>query len=193
MKQTFMVLLVFLLVPLGAGAGEWRTSVALSYVSGFSDIVDISEDNLNAQGYLTDSADGVPAGLALRQYYQFDNGFGPGIDIGPAMMFYGDVDFSNVPVSLTCRYTFNQFSSVAPYVRAGLSNNYASGDYVEDTRVGFFGALGMEFFKDSQVNMGVEAAYDSSEIEMEKYSLYRPMETENISPAEFTVSIFVIF
>ncbi len=86
-------------------AEEWRFPVALSYANGFDDILDISEDNLRAEGYRTDSVDGLPVGVAFRPYFQFDNGFGLGADVGPAMMIFGDVDFFNIPVNVNCRYT----------------------------------------------------------------------------------------
>jgi hypothetical protein len=53
------------------------------------------------------------------------------------MIVLGDADFFNLPLNLNCRYTFNHQGNVFPYIRAGVSRNFASGDYVEGSKIGF--------------------------------------------------------
>ncbi len=78
--------------------------MGLSYISGMGDIVDQYEDNLQADGYITESADGIPVGISFQPYYEFVSGLGIGMGFGPLMMIYGDVDFLNVPVNGCLRY-----------------------------------------------------------------------------------------
>ena len=118
--------LVFLFRVNFAEAGQWRFPVGLTYVSGFSDIVDVIEDNEDAAdtGY-------VPIGISFQPYMQFKNG------LGPLMIVIGDAKFINLPVNINGRFTFNHQGDVSPYVRAGVSRNFASGDYVEGSKFGF--------------------------------------------------------
>lgn len=93
-----VVAAVFIFVGIGsAQADEWRSPVGVTYVSGIGDIVDQYEDNLHADGFTTESADGVPVGISFQPYYEFDSGLGMGIGIGPVMAIFGDVDFFNIP------------------------------------------------------------------------------------------------
>lgn len=173
-------------------AGDWHFPVGLSYISGMGDVKDIYEDNLTAQGYYTESIDSIPVGVTFRPYYEIDNGLGFGMDIGPSMLMLGDLDFFSIPLNATCRYTFNHNSKVRPYVRAGLSHNFASGDYVESGETGYFTAAGIELMKNDVFGFGIEAAYDSSEIEFEKWG-YSSYTLEKIKPGGFTLTVSVIF
>jgi len=189
-----MVLCVLCLIGFGhAAAGEWRIPVGLTYVSGIGDIVDQYEDNLQADGFLTESADGIPVGISLQPYYSFDSGLGIGVGLGPTMLIYGDVDFFNLPVNLSLRYTFMPRANTSVYLRAGVSHNMASGDYVEDTQVGFIGAAGVEFMRQKAVGFGMEIGYDSSTIELEDRTTADPNDTKEFEPVGFTVSIFAVF
>lgn len=209
MKRLLIVLccalgVVFVAFVNDVKAGEWRIPVGISYAGGLSDIVDLHEDNLDAEllwmyggWYEAESVNEVPVGLAVRPYYLFNNGLGIGVDIGPVMYIGGDVTFTNVPVNVNCRFALTQFDSVLPYVRVGVSHHFASGDYVEDSGPGAFGAIGFEFLKNSVVGWGFEFAYDSSEIEFDEYDmLYTPYSstgTKKIKPIGLTASIFAVF
>lgn len=185
----FIQLVLFVVFMVGfAEAGEWRFPVGLTYISGFGDIVDIIEDNSGATdtGY-------VPVGISFQPYLQFENGLGVGGGIGPLMIVMGDADFFNVPLNLICRYTFNHQGNVSPYVRAGVSRNFASGDYLEGSKVGFFSGIGVEFLKDKKVNMGIQASYDTSEIEMEKTRGFYESTKEDIKPMGFMFSVYAVF
>ena len=155
--------------------GEWHFPVGLSYFSGVSDIGDLFEDNIESQSTYNTIIEAdvtvIPVGITFRPYYEFDSGVGIGMDFGPIMFLYSDqeyiddVDFFNLPVIATCRYAFNSDGDVSPYVRAGVSYNISSGDYKEGSDPGLFAAVGIEFMRKKAVNMGIEVAYDSSEIE----------------------------
>jgi hypothetical protein len=183
-------LMAILLISSSAKAADWRFPLGLTYVSGFEDVVDIYEDNLEAEGYYIYSVDYWPVGISLHPYVQFDSGFGVGFDIGPLMFISGDREFFNIPIGLNLRFLFIPKANTSPYVRAGGRHHLASGDYVEGSTPGFFGGFGIEFLRDKRVNMGIEVAYDSSEIELERR---RYNTTEDVKPSELMVSIFVIF
>jgi len=157
--------------------------------------MDIMESNKEAEGYEVDTFE-WPVGISYQPYYQFDNGLGIGIGIGPIQLIMGDMELYNVPICADVRYKLFIDRSVSPYVRAGLAYNIVSGDYVDSSNPGFFGGIGIEFAQLSAVGFGIEVLYNASEIEMEKYSsryYYNyVIKTEEIKP-EVMVSIYAIF
>ncbi|MFQ5901459.1 MAG: hypothetical protein ACE5IH_07885 [Thermodesulfobacteriota bacterium] len=173
-----------------AKAADWRFPVGFTYISGIGDIADNYEDNLEAEGYWVISVDAIPIGISFHPYVQFDNGFRVGTGIGPAMLIYGDADFFNIPINLNGGYTFFPSANTSPYVRGGIMYHIASGDYVEGTTPGFFGGIGVEFLRNRRVGFGIEIAYDTSEIELEKKVNNT---TEDIQPIGLMVNIFAIF
>ncbi len=188
------LLMVILFVSSSAKAADWRFPLGPTFVSGIGDVVDIYEDNLQAEGYLVTTIDPLPVGISFHPYAQFESGFGVGFAVGPLMIISGDREFFDIPIGLDFRYTFIPTANTSPYIRAGGRYHAASGDYVEGTTPGFFGAFGVEFSRDKRVNMGIEISYDSSEIELEKKKQYPYTSTrENIQPCELMFSIFVIF
>ncbi|MEW5802674.1 MAG: hypothetical protein AB1847_11300 [bacterium] len=192
-----MIMVITVTGSNSAFAVDWRFPVGLTYISNFQDIADLHENNLEAEGNVTTSTDAVPVGLAFNPYVEFDFGLGIGIGVGPLMMVLGDTEFINVPLKFDVRYAIPQLS-VSPYVRAGVSYNAASGDYVESSTPGLFLAGGVEFLRNKVVGFGLELSYDSSEIEFEKYtasSYYYgyTSEPEKIKPGEFTISLYAVF
>lgn len=109
------------------------------------------------------------------------------------MIVFGDVDFFNLPVNACLRYTLTPKSNTSVYLRAGISYNLASGDYVEDKQVGFIGALGMEFLRQKRVGFGVEVGYDASTIELEDRTTSNPNDTKTYTPTGLMVSVFAVF
>lgn len=195
MKKTFLVscilfLLMGLIVSGPSNAADWRFPVGFTYINNFGDVGDIYEENLKAEGYLVNSVESVPIGISFHPYVQFDNGIRIGTGIGPLMLIMGDASFFNMPINLNGGYTFLPTGNTSPYVRAGVMFNAASGDYVEGTTPGFSGGIGVEFFRNRAVGLGIELSYDTSEIEFEKKA---NNSTENIKPAGLMFSIMAIF
>lgn len=177
-------------------AGEWRFPVGLSYVSGVNDIGDLLEDNLESNPYVSADVTVIPVGITFKPYYEWESGLGVGMDFGPTMFVWSseddiDADFFNLPINANCRYTFMPDGNVSPYVKAGISYNISSGDYKEGSDPGFFAAAGIEWMRNRKVGIGVEVAYDSSQIEFER--LYYPYGTEKIKPGGFTLTISAVF
>ncbi|MEW6419128.1 MAG: outer membrane beta-barrel protein [Nitrospirota bacterium] len=155
---------------------------------------------MEAKGYDVDTEFAWPVGLTFQPYVEFDNGLGVGMGLGPMMIVATnqDADFFNLPVNLNLRYSFLPKEKISPYVRAGASYNITSGDYVEGSKIGFLGALGVEFLRKSPVGFGLEVGYDSSEIEFEEFERPYPYGvvkkgTKDIAPINWWASIFIVF
>ena len=188
------LVMVILFVSSSAKGADWRFPLGLTYVSGFEDVGDIYEGNMEAEGYYVYSADYWPVGISFHPYAEFDSGFGVGFGIGPLIAIMGDREFFDIPIGLDFRYTFIPTANTSPYIRAGGRYHAASGDYVEGTTPGFFGGFGVEFSRGKTVNMGIEISYDASEIELEKKKRYSyTSTTEKVQPCGLMLSIFVIF
>lgn len=188
-----MLLTLCLVSTKTANAADWRFPVGLGVVSGFYDVQDLYEDNLEAEGYQTDSVQGLPLGIVFRPNVEFENGLGLGIDMGPFMMIMGDSSFYNLPVNANMRYTFIPRANISPYVRVGLMTNLSGGDYVEGNELGLSASIGIEFFRKKVVGMGIDLTYNTADIEFEKKSVFGPDTMEKINPSEFTLAFFAVF
>ncbi len=202
-KRSSVVYVLFfaaiLLVSHSAKAAEWRFPVGFSYVSGIGDVVDLYKDNLEAEGYDVDTSWEFPVGISFHPYVEFDSGLGFGGGIRPVMWIYStEADFFDLPVGLDLRYTLIPRAKASPYVRAGARYHIASGDYVEKSSAGFFGAVGVEIMRNKIAGIGIELSFDSSEIELERkhrssYSSHGDSTYEDFKPCKFMVSIFAVF
>lgn len=173
-----------------ASAARWRFPVGVSYIGGFEDVIDVLEDNLEAEGFITDSTDSVPVGIAVSPYLQLDSGFAIGGTLGPFMIVTGDVDFFNLPLGVDVRYYPFVSAAASPYLRAGVKYHWADGDYVEKSTPGLVAGVGLEFMRKKIVGLGFEVLYDSSEIEFEDVANGG---TKEVKPARIMVSISAIF
>ncbi len=194
MNRTY-VLLLCLLLSLGqsiALSSDFQLAIGLSYIEGLDDIATVYEDNLRAEGYIVHTVDSMPIALALQPYVQFENSLGIGVDIGPAMIIYGDSEFFCLPIALMGKYIFLPESDFSPYVKAGISHQIASGDYVESSSVGAKAAVGLELLKTKKTSLAVEFAYDTSEIEFLDKKVGSTA-TRSIKPAETTISLLFMF
>jgi hypothetical protein len=176
-------------------AADLRFPVGLTYISGFGDVLDVYQANIKAEGYSSDASSMVPVGVSFQPYLKLDNGLGIGGGAGPIAMIIGSRTFFDLPVSIDARYIFLD-ADTAPYVRGGIKYHIASGDYVKGSKPGIFGAVGMELFRNSRVGIGMEMAYDSSEIDLEtkRAGVRRvSISTKSVRPDGMTVSVFAIF
>jgi hypothetical protein len=192
---SLMAFLILLTVSSSAIAADWRFPFGVTYVGNFNKVVDIYKDNLEAEGYTVSTDFAVPVGLTFQPYVEFDMGIGIGMGFGPLMYIKTDMDedFFNVPVNLNLRYSFFPKSDISPYVRGGVSYNIASGDYVDKSKPGPFGAVGVEFLRKKPVGFGFEVGYDGSKIEFDDFNSFSTEGTKDIKPIGFFASIFAIF
>lgn len=195
-KLGFVVAVIMgllLCVVLPVNAGGWHIPLGVTYLSDVDKITDQLKENKKAEGYLVDTVEGFPVGLSIQPYYEFDSGIGIGIGLGPLILTFGDVTFTDIPVNLCLRYAILPKSNITPYVRAGIATHLASGDYVETTQAGFIGAAGVEFMRNRAVQLGIELGVDTSKIEFEDLTSSTPGDTIEIEPMAFMISIFAVF
>lgn len=161
--------------------GRWIFTSGLSYISGFSKVVDFYKSGTSFTPTY------IPVGGMFVPHYQFENGFAIGFGIGPIMFIYGDVHFFNIPVSLDLKYLFNPKATNSFYIRAGLKYNIAFGDEIKQRNIGPFGGIGYQFSR-----YAVEVAYDISSITFgEDFGFYSNQ--EKIKPSALMISLFVLF
>lgn len=196
-KRSCLFLAMLLVLSFAGGslaqADEWRFAAGYTYASGFSDVVDLFKEDVNNSGYVVTDVSYQPLGLSASPYYQFDSGFGIGGSVGPLAIISADpYFFMDIPLGIDGRYTFNLSGAASPYVRAGVRQHAAQGDFVESSTPGLFGAVGLEFLKEKgrRICGGVEIAYDGATIEMEKV---RTHGTESVTPGGMMLSLFVVF
>ena len=176
-----------------AAAREWRIPFGVAYVSGATEVFDQLKDNVRTEYSYVESVDGLPFGLTIQPYYEFDNGVGLGFGFGPFIHVFGDVDYFGVPVNVSFRYAFTPKAPATPYVRVGASMQLVNGDYVEDRSIGAICAVGLELMRDRGVGMGIEAGYDSSSVDFKDLTTADPNDTNEIQPVGFMLSILVVF
>jgi hypothetical protein len=192
---SLMAFLILLTVSSSAIAADWRFPFGLAYVGNFNKVVDLYEDNLEAEGYWVSEDFAWPVGLTFQPYVEFDMGIGIGMGFGPLMYIKTDMDkdFFNVPLNINLRYSFIPKGNISPYVRGGVSYNIVSGDYVDKSKPGPFGAVGVEFLRKKPVGFGFEVGYDGSTIEFDDFNSSSTEGTKNIKPIGVFASIFAIF
>ena len=184
------IVLAVLLLASGTTCAEWNFAVGGTYLSGFTDLTDRLEENLEDRGFEVDSTT-IPLGVSFQGYREWDSGLGLGFSLGPAMAAFGDVDFFNFPVGVDARYLFGSDGN-RPYVRLGARYHAASGDDIDSGSAGPFAAVGYEFRRSgAAVGWGLELAYDGAEIEVE--STRSASGTEDIKVAEFMLTVFALF
>ena len=169
---------------------DWNFAAGGTYLSGLNDLADTLEDNLEDRGFAVDTLV-IPIGASFQGYTEWESGFGFGFSLGPAMAAFGDLDFVDVPVGVDARYSFRSDGN-RPYVRLGARYHAAGGDDIESGGAGPFAALGYEFRKPGATSgWGLELAYDGAELEV--ISTRSATGIEDIKPAEFMLSVFVLF
>jgi hypothetical protein len=195
----FCVLVVLLLFPLStASAGGFRFRLLLSYVDGVQDLADIYEDDIEASYSYVDVDTTVwPVGISLFPYYQWDNGLMLGAGIGPFIYLWADgwdKDYTHwqLPTSFNVGYAFGPDNPISFYVRGGPSYHFAGGDFYDSSELGFVGAIGCQLVKANHFAMGLEASYDSAEVNID--DLKRGSEkTRGIKTAEYSLGLFFQF
>ena len=178
----FMVMMV--MTPLTSRATTYDHAVGLSYVSGFSDVVDFYDEIP-----FMDVSSEVPVGLFYNFTVNYSSGMRVDAGVGPFSFISGDVDYYDVPIRLTAGYTFIPSKSFRPYVRGGMSYHINDGDYiVDEPDFGLVGALGAEFGRRGRISGFIEVSYDTAEGTFE-YGSNR----EEIKVHGTVVSLGVIF
>jgi len=175
-----------LCLPLSLSAvGNWHLPVGISYSQGMYDTADTIFDSYEQAGYHLNDKVIVPVGLTFSPYYEFDvggdTGVGVGVTVGPTAFFVVQEKYHGyyyedktrlsyiIPVGADLRYTFFRHGNVSPYVKVGLRYPIAGGDDLSpsSSKIGAYGAAGIELWRNRPVGMAIEVGYDSSEVTVE--------------------------
>jgi hypothetical protein len=183
-------------------AGQFHWPLGVSFTQGIFDAVDKLDDLYTAAGYDFDRQYIVPLGLTFSPYYEFDNGLGIGLNLGPTAFIaidnhnHGyhyhsdDTDVSYIiPIGADLRYTFLRDQDISPYARVGIRYPIVGGHNLDSSDPGAFGALGVEFWRTRKVGLGAEVGYDTSRIRVKGPD----GDTKGVTYAGFTFSVFVLF
>jgi hypothetical protein len=182
----------------GKVAGGFHFDIGLTFASGMLDVrqkvVDVYAANNDPINCFV-----IPVGLTFDAYYEFPIGLGIGANLGPTTICEGNNDFGGnppsfiiLPVGLDVRYTFFNDQKISPYVRGGFRYPLAIGDPVSfSPQIGAFGAVGLIFHRENHRLVGLEVAYDNSQLDI-TYNLYNPV-TETARPGGLMVTVFAGF
>jgi hypothetical protein len=146
-----------------AHALEWR--LGLAYTSDVTEVADLYEENLRAEGFDASVDLKFPLGVAAGVMYDWESGIRGDLTLGPAFFIGGEVDHFEMPLAATVGYNFWRTADISPYVRAGVIYHFASGDYYSSSKPGLLAALGLDFERFS-----VEVAVDTSEVEFDAFA-----------------------
>lgn len=158
----------------------WRFPLGISFVSGETEVGDYYEDELGLDGNM------LPIGLSFAPYYQFANGSRLGVDLGPVSFIRveSEIESWDIPVALSYGFRFLPDASVSPYLRAGVKYHIFTGDRVEDSKPGVFGAAGLEFFRTEKFFVSLEVGYDGSEVTLGETA---------VQPGQVMVGLQIVF
>jgi opacity protein-like surface antigen len=148
-----------------AHAWDWRAvdwRLGLAYASGLSDVTDLHEANLRAEGLNANVDLKFPLGLTAGVAYDWPSGMRADVTLGPTFFIGGEVSHFELPVGASIGYNFAPGAEVSPYVRVGVIHHIASGDYESSSSPGLLAAAGVDFRK-----LTLEVAFDNSEVEFE--------------------------
>ena len=195
--------------PVRAGElGDFHFPLGLSFSSGHIEVFDKIDDLYNAAGWHTHDKILVPVGLTFSPYYEFGFGLGLGATIGPTAIYsvhedtgggppppgHHNDDYKTsyiVPIGADVRYTFLRRCDISPYLKVGVRYPLTGGDNLGSSEVGPYGAVGVEFFRNRRIGMGVEFGYDASRVKVEGPS--GSGLNERVTFSGFTGTIFVLF
>ena len=199
MMKTFVAAALALLAfPVAnARADEWSVGPGIAYVSNINQVIDIYKSNVRAQGRTVDVDKAIPVGISFDADYLMNTGLRIGVGLGPYFRLSGDVKHFELPINGTIGYSFLPEEQATPYVKAGIVDHVASGDFFESATPGLFVAGGLDFARRSKISGAVELSFDASKIELD--ILCAPGQanctpgTEKLRSYETVVSFFLKF
>jgi outer membrane protein W len=209
MKTRYVVCVMAVLSGLSltwsAHAGQLFLPVGLSYSYGSQQLTDKLADFYRSDGYSVDQTS-VPIGLSLNPFYEWDNGLGVGVSVGPLAFLTVDVDTYSgssstdtdklsyvVPVGGFVRYTLFRHKTFSPYVRVGVRYPFAGGDNLESSTVGPFGMVGVDIWRNQKVGLSVEVGYDASHVNVKYTTGTGNTLSDKVPYSGFTATLSVLF
>ncbi len=184
-----LTMLLLLPLPVQAHADDWLFSAGYSWLSGFYEIRSAYRQNARDAGR-GDDIYPLSIGVFFQAHRRITDRLRAGAGAGPFMLLIDDANHVQIPASLSAKFLFFPDAAYSPYVRAGLSWHYASGDYVSKSRPGVLAGAGMELLRKKRLRLGLEAAYDGARVDIERPY---PEDARTIRPGALTLSVFALF
>jgi hypothetical protein len=191
--------------PWSARAGQFFFPVGISYSYGGQQVSDKLTDFYRNDGFDVNQTS-VPIGLSFNPFYEWDNGLGVGLSLGPTAFLVVDEDIDSgfnhtdttrfsyvVPFGGFVRYTLFRDKTVSPYVRVGVRYPFAGGDNLESANVGPFGMVGVDLWRNKKVGMSVEVGYDASQVRVKYTTTAGNSRSDKVTFAGFTATLSVLF
>jgi hypothetical protein len=144
------------------GGQAVRFQLGLTAVSGMGDL----EDKIAANNPAFATVSVSPVGLSAALAYRFADDWSVVGSLGPIIVGTGDASFTIVPIGLALRYELLRGASGAAYVRLGVEQAIANGDFVETGSAGGVAALGYDFGDAKRGGFGLELAYRSAKVDV---------------------------
>lgn len=183
----------------------FKFPVGITYSQGAHNVINRLADAYQADwqaqygGAVTVDKINIPIGLTLNPYYEWNNGLGVGLDVGPTLFMAGtlkdafggisDTKFSYiVPVGASVRYTFFNTKNISPYVRVGVRYPFAGGDDIGSPQPGPYASVGIEFWHSKSVGAALEVGYDASKVKITSVQ-----GSKRTTFAGFTAGVSVVF
>jgi hypothetical protein len=191
MMKTFVAAaLAILAFPVAnARADEWTVGPGIAYVSNINHVVDIYKSNVAAQGRTVDVSRALPVGVSFDADYQSNSGLRVGLGVGPYFRLSGDVKHFELPISGTVGFLFLPDEQASPFVKGGIINHFASGDFFRSSTPGILIAGGLDFARRSPLSATVQLSFDASQIELDVLGA----SPEKFRSYETVLSFFVKF
>jgi len=152
-----------------AKGSAWRFALGYSYLSNVKELKD-SYKHLAKDAGENNSIYNTSMSICFQPYYQFQSGLRAGAGVGPLILLIGDAYHVQMPLNMTVGYSFFMDSNISLYLRTGISYHIASGDYYASSKPGFFSGIGIEILNTEPLHIGLEIAYDASEIKLDRAS-----------------------
>lgn len=179
---------------------RFHFDLGLTYVDGAYDVNKQLKASLVDNGYTIQRDYVVPVGLSLNPRVQFGNGLGVGLSLGPTSFigiernggFNVGQDLSYIiPVGGFVQYNFFRHHNVSPYLRGGVKYPITGGDFIKSGTIGGYGAVGVQFFNQKRVGVGLEVGYDSSRVTISAGPLDRV--ARKATPTGLNASLVIFF
>lgn len=168
-------------------ARAFQFQLGLTLVSGMGDLEDQIVANNPAFRAITIS----PIGLSASFLYRVAENWRVAASIGPVVAGTGDASFTIVPVGLSIRYDFARGDGGSgPFVRLGVEQAIANGDFVETGNAGGVAALGYDFGDARRGGWGLELAHRSAKVDVPGIT---PARNKTAQPYKASLTVYWAF
>lgn len=174
------------LAQTGHAPAGFGFQVGYALVSGVGDM----GDKITANNPQVQVKELLPGGLTLALHRHFGNGLALGLSLGPTVIGAGDASLHVVPVALDLRWHFSRGDGWGAFVRAGVEQSVAGGDFIKTGKTGPVLGVGAEWGRSAGSGWGLELAWHGSDVKVLRNG---NRAEKTAQPAEFALGVFAVF